>query len=70
MFLQENHMWNYNPLPLWSRAEILDGRWELPLGITAGQCSLNVCTDGKNQAKVFSLSRGLRRHHADPENLL
>lgn len=24
-------MWNYHPLPLWSRAEILDGHWELLL---------------------------------------
>lgn len=61
MFLQEMYTWNYNRLPLWSMAEIPDGHWELPLGITAGHCSLNICTDGKTQAKVFSLSRGLHR---------
>ena len=61
MFLQETHMWNYSPLPRWSRAEILDGHWELPCGITASHSSLNICTDGKTQGKVFSLSRGLFR---------
>lgn len=60
IFFQEIHTWNYNPLPVQSKAEMNDGHRELPCAITAGHCSLNMFTLRKDSSKsLLSPSRTL-----------
>lgn len=50
LFFQEIHTWNYCPLPDQSQEEI-NNNWKLPCAISAGHCSLNVCTLKKDSSE-------------------